>query len=103
MVAQTVVPHQPQTIIMQAAPAPNVNVVVNQQTNIGVGHKRWSPLLAAILSFIIPGLGQLYKGQLLNGLVWFIFVIAGYICFIVPGLVLPLCCIIGAGMGNPYP
>jgi hypothetical protein len=34
--------------------------------------KRKMPLLAAILSFFIPGLGQLYDGKFLRGLMVFI-------------------------------
>ena len=83
---------------LMAQPAINVT----QVTNVGIAHKRFSPLVAALLSFIIPGLGQLYKGQPINGLVWFVAVIIGYIAFIVPGLVLHLCCVAGAAMGNPY-
>src|SRR5579883_1271543 len=33
----------------------------------------WRPMLAIFLS-VIPGLGQLYKGQAARGLLWFIFV-----------------------------
>ncbi|VTS01251.1 Uncharacterized protein OS=Zunongwangia profunda (strain DSM 18752 / CCTCC AB 206139 / SM-A87) GN=ZPR_1391 PE=4 SV=1 [Gemmata massiliana] len=33
--------------------------------------RAWNPGIAAILSFIIPGLGQVYKSQVLGGLVWF--------------------------------
>lgn len=84
------------------APQPNVNVVVNQQTNVGRVGRRWSPLVAMLLSLLIPGLGQLYKGQPINGIIWFVVVIIGYIALIVPGLILHLCCIVGAGMGDPY-
>ena len=52
--------------------------------------------IAAILSFFIPGLGQLYKGQILNGLLWLALVVVGYSLFLVPGLILHLFCIIGA-------
>jgi len=64
-------PHPVQQVVAMAPPPaqqPNVNVVVNQQTNVGTVGRRWSPLLAMFLSFIIPGLGQLYKGQLITGL-----------------------------------
>lgn len=61
---------------------------------------QWNPGIAALLSLIIPGVGQMYKGQVLNGLVWFFFVIFGYFLFIFPGLILHLCCIAGAAMGN---
>lgn len=56
----------------------------------------FSPGLAMVLSLIIPGAGQLYGGKILRGLLWFVFVVLGYICFIVPGLVLHLACIINA-------
>lgn len=95
--AQQVIHHAP------AAPAAAVHIT-NVNTNVvnASGRKRWSRIVAFLLSLIIPGLGQLYKGQLLNGLVWFIVVIIGYIAFIVPGLVLHLLCVLGAAMGDPY-
>ena len=55
-----------------------------------------------VLSLFLPGLGQVYKGQPINGLVWLVLTIIGYVLFIVPGLILHLCCVIGAGMGDPY-
>ncbi len=64
--------------------------------------QRWSPGLAAVLSFFIPGLGQLYKGQIINGIVWFFMVGLGYLALILPGLLLHLFCIIGAASGNPW-
>lgn len=36
-----------------------------------------SSFLAAVLS-IIPGLGQLYKGSILIGIIWFIFISGMY-------------------------
>ena len=30
------------------------------------------PLLAGILSLIVPGLGQLYNGRILAGIIWFV-------------------------------
>jgi TM2 domain-containing membrane protein YozV len=64
--------------------------------------QRWSPGLAAVLSFFVPGLGQLYKGQILNGIVWFFMVGLGYVALILPGLLLHLFCIIGAASGDPW-
>ncbi len=74
------------------------------QTHIHVTNPvpRWNPLVAMLLSLLIPGLGQMYKGQVLNGVAWLIIVPIGYFAFIVPDAVLHLCCILGAGMGNPY-
>lgn len=34
-----------------------------------------NPLLAGILSLILPGLGQLYNGRVLAGFLWFIFAV----------------------------
>ena len=57
--------------------------------------------MAMFLSLIIPGLGQCYKGYALTGLVWFLLVIVGYLAFIVPGIVLHICCVLGAATGDP--
>lgn len=64
--------------------------------------QKWSPGIAALLSFIIPGAGQMYKGNVLSGLLWFFFVLFGYFLFIIPGLILHLICIITATTGDPY-
>lgn len=78
-------------------PAPGRTIVINHPPI-----QRWSPGLAAVLSFFVPGLGQLYKGQILNGIVWFFMVGLGYVALILPGLLLHLFCIIGAASGNPW-
>lgn len=72
-------------------------VVINQPPV-----QRWSPGLAAVLSFFVPGLGQLYKGKILNGIVWFFFVCMGYLALFLPGLVLHFFCVLGALSGNPW-
>lgn len=59
------------------------------------GGRRASPALAAILSLVLPGAGQLYTGNVLSALLWFILVTAGY-TLIVPGILLHLFCIIAA-------
>ena len=64
--------------------------------------QRWSPGLAAVLSFFVPGLGQLYKGQILNAVVWFFLVGIGYVALILPGLILHFFCVLGALSGNPW-
>ncbi len=63
--------------------------------------RKWSPGVAALLSFFIPGAGQIYKGQPINGLVWLGLTIAGYFMLLVPGMILHLFCILGAAMGDP--
>ncbi len=62
---------------------------------------KWSPGIAAVLSLVIPGAGQMYKGSVGGGLVWLVVVVFGYVLFIVPGLVLHLCCIVSAASGDP--
>ena len=36
------------------------------------GERKWSPGVAALLSFIIPGAGQMYRGDVIMGLVWLV-------------------------------
>lgn len=74
---------QPVYIMQQAAPQP-----------------LWNPGIAALLSFIIPGAGQMYKGQVLNGLAWFAMVVVGYFFICIPGFVLHLLCVGSAAMGD---
>jgi len=87
--------------------------IINQNVNVAVPvnqmaapyypqQKLWSPGVAALLSFIIPGLGQLYKGQIGTGILWFVVVIIGYALFVVPGLILHIICIVTAANGSPY-
>jgi TM2 domain-containing membrane protein YozV len=54
-----------------------------------------SPLIAAALSFLVPGAGQLYAGSVLTAILWFLLVTAGY-TLILPGLILHLFCIAAA-------
>lgn len=63
------------------------------------GEKRvWSPGIAMVLSFLMPGVGQIYRGKkLYGGLLWLGFIIIGYVCFVIPGIVLHLLCVIAAG------
>jgi TM2 domain-containing membrane protein YozV len=68
----------------------------------GRPRKRFSPLVACLLSLLIPGLGQIYTGRLLAGILWFVVTAIGYVCFIIPGIVLQFICAISAGMSDPY-
>lgn len=78
-------------------PLQNVQINIPQQP-----YQKWSPGVAAVLSFFIPGVGQMYKGDILSGILWLIAVPIGYFLLIVPGLILHLICIITAASGNPY-
>ena len=78
------------------SPGEHVTVINHPPT------QRWSPALAAVLSFLVPGLGQVYKGQILNGIVWFFLVGVGYLALLLPGFLLHFFCIVGAASGNPW-
>lgn len=47
-----------------------------------------SPGIAAVLSVVIPGLGQVYNGRLLAGLLWFLATSFGYWAVLIPGFLL---------------
>jgi TM2 domain-containing membrane protein YozV len=53
-------------------------------------------LVAAVLSAIVPGAGQLYAGRPLSAVAWFTLVTMGYLLLIVPGIVLHILCIASA-------
>lgn len=76
----------PATVVVQQAPT-----------------RAWRPGVAAVLSLVIPGAGQMYKGDVILGLFWFVIVVIGYVMLVVPGLFLHFLCIITAPLGNPYP
>lgn len=63
---------------------------------------KWSSGTATLLSFIIPGAGQMYKGKVGVGIAWLIFTTLGYILFIIPGIILHIICIVKASSGNIY-
>jgi TM2 domain-containing membrane protein YozV len=64
--------------------------------------RKWNPGIAAVLSLVIPGAGQMYKGHVVRGLVWLAVVSIGYASIIVPGLLLHVICILMAAGGDPY-
>lgn len=59
------------------------------------GGRQASPGVAALLSLVIPGAGQLYAGRFVSAIVWFVCVTVGYV-LILPGLFLHLLCIVAA-------
>lgn len=62
----------------------------------------WNPGVAGLLSFILPGAGQIYKGNVGAGILWFFLVAVGYGMLILPGLILHVVCIYTAASGNTY-
>lgn len=55
-----------------------------------------SPGVAAVLSLVIPGAGQMYQGKIGVGFLWLLCVSIGYLLFIFPGLVLHILCVVMA-------
>ena len=55
-----------------------------------------NPNLAAILSFLIPGLGQIYAGKVLRGVLFFISAGIGILLFVIPGILIWIVNIIDA-------
>ena len=64
--------------------------------------RSWNPGVAAVLSLIIPGAGQMYKGQVGNGFAWLFFVALGYFPLVFPGILLHIACVAGAASGKHY-
>ena len=62
--------------------------------------REWNPVIAAVLSFLIPGLGQVYKGQVFAGLVWLCLVYLSYAACCFPGIVLHIVCLFDAASGG---
>ncbi len=65
-----------------------------------VRERRFNPILAGVLSFFIPGLGQLYKGMFLSAVLWFLFTSVGYFLLVFPGIILHFFCVISAALGS---
>jgi len=65
--------------------------------NIAPGN---NAVIAAALSFIIPGAGKIYLKGFRDGFVgfilWFIFVTTGYVFLFLPGLILHIICVFTA-------
>lgn len=80
-----------QSVSSQAPQCPGCGHPVNPKPD-------WSPGVAALLSLVIPGAGQMYKGQVFSGLFWLVITVAGYVAFFVPGLIFHLMSILGATM-----
>ena len=50
--------------------------------------KEKDPMIAAILSFVFPGLGQIYADKIGRGILMFFATVIGYFCLIIPGLII---------------
>ncbi len=58
-----------------------------------------SPGIAAVLSVLIPGLGQVYGGRVIAGGIWFLATAFGYSAVLVPGFLINVFCVFSAYQG----
>ena len=58
--------------------------------------RKKSPGLAAFISFLLPGAGQMYGGKIMKGIIWLIAGVLGYCLWVVPGIIIHICCIVNA-------
>ncbi|MEX0569328.1 MAG: zinc-ribbon domain-containing protein, partial [Candidatus Njordarchaeota archaeon] len=77
--AESTVPRQTQQPVTQQP--------VAQTSPSSYSGDRKDPILAAILSFILPGIGQIYVGATTRGVVYIILAIILYALFIIPGII----------------
>jgi len=57
--------------------------------------------VAAVLSLVIPGAGQIYKGKIAVGVAWLVFTVLGYLTLVLPGMLLHFICIFHAAAAEP--
>lgn len=79
-----------------------LTVTMNPTANQTPAARLWNPGVAAVLGLVIPGAGQIYKGQIIGGLVLLFATMIGYFLLIFPGVILHILSIITAASGNPY-
>jgi hypothetical protein len=56
----------------------------------------YSRALAALLSLVLPGSGHIYSGRERAGVLWLFGTLAGYVCLVIPGLIMHVFCIASA-------
>ena len=62
----------------------------------GHAHLRPNDTVAAVLSLVIPGAGQIYKGRIAMGIAWLVLTVLGYLTLLVPGMLLHFICVFQA-------
>jgi hypothetical protein len=67
-----------------------------RESRAGAQKSEPSPGVAAVLSLVIPGAGQMYRGHVGRGFMWLALTVCGYCAFILPGLIAHICCVIMA-------
>lgn len=83
--------------LVKNAPSGTAPVVVQQVA------PAWRPGIAALLSLVIPGAGQIYKGSVGAGLLWLLGTVALYALLLPLGALMHVVCIIMAATGQPSP
>ena len=58
-----------------------------------------TPGISAVLSVLIPGLGQVYNGDLLAGALWFLGTALAYSAVLLPGFLVHAVCVYAAYRG----
>jgi TM2 domain-containing membrane protein YozV len=61
----------------------------------------WHPGVAAVLSLVIPGAGQMYKGEIGKGFAFLVGTVIGYFLMIVPGVIVHVVSVIEAASSMP--
>ncbi|MGE3609345.1 MAG: hypothetical protein AB7I27_07145 [Bacteriovoracaceae bacterium] len=65
-----------------------------------LSEKKVDNSIAAIMTMMLPGLGQLMKGQIMPGIFWALIVGFGYFSFFWPGLIFHIFCIMDAAFSH---
>jgi TM2 domain-containing membrane protein YozV len=73
--------------------------LMNENSENPVNHKVDNSI-AAVWSMMLPGLGQLMKGQIMPGIIWAFVVGCGYFAFFWPGLIFHTLCILDAAFNK---
>ena len=82
--------------LVKGTPNGGTGPAATTATRVVVQQNALSPGVAALISLIIPGGGQMYCGRVGSGIAWLFFTVIGYLMFIVPGVVIHLVCILQA-------
>jgi hypothetical protein len=83
--------------VLNSNPGEPVRVTV-----VSPPQRLWNPGVAALMSFLIPGAGQIYKGQIFKGILYLLVVAVGYAAFVLPGVILHVLAILDAVQGDPF-
>jgi TM2 domain-containing membrane protein YozV len=87
--------HAPQPVQVNVQ---NVNTMAPPQAHALVVHdsRYSSPGVAALLSLLWPGAGQIYTGRVGMGLLWWFATVLGYLAFFIPGVAVHIASVFNA-------